>query len=283
MNKKRLFVPVILLMAVMLTAMTFTPFIMGTSTPNVATSTTTAMCTFGPFTYPCSVTTILTNLSTSTTTTSVAGASMNVPTQCEGSFTKTPIIDVQYTVLNDEDSGNHGYWALDNYQKAIVVWQGSGDFTNRFCALVQYLGTGSGGWFGPTYGFQTYIGALSPGFGATELKDGSGSFTGARVATFQGTFLAGSSLKALTGNFGTVDFKGTKADIVAGAPGAQFNATSWLTYYFTNPTSYNDLAWSWVYTYNPPVSWWGTPTSTTNYGRTWVDSSGGVFGDIITS
>lgn len=271
-------------MAVMLTGMTFAPTIMGTSAPNVATTTTSATCTFFGITYPCSVTTILTNLSTSTTTTTVAGASMNVPAQCGSGYTKTPIIDVQYTILNDEDSGNHGYWALDNYQKAIIVWQGNADHIHNFCALVQYLGSGSGGWFGPTYGFQTYAGALSPGFGATELKDGSGSFYGSRVATFTGTFLDAGSLQVRTGTFGPVDFKGTKADIIAGTPGAQFNATSWLTYYFTGVGgSYSDIAWSWVYTYNPPTSWWGTPSSTTNYGRMWVDSNSGIYGDIITS
>jgi hypothetical protein len=199
-----------------------------------------------------------------------------VPEQCGEGYARTPIINVQYTVINDEDSGNHGYWALDNYLKSVIVWQGNADHTHNFCALVQYFGSGSTGfwWWQVNFGFQTFAGAKSPGFGVTEAKDGAGNFYGSRVATFKASLLT-TPLEVKTGSFGTVDFKGTKADIIAGEPGAQFNATSWLTYYFHDVAHYNDVAWSWVYTYtgNPAYGY---------YGQLWVDSSDATFGDILT-
>ena len=33
------------------------------------------------------------------------------------------VIDITHKVVNDEDSGNVGYWALDNYNKHVQVWK----------------------------------------------------------------------------------------------------------------------------------------------------------------
>ena len=33
------------------------------------------------------------------------------------------VLDITHKVTNDEDSGNVGYWALDNYNKHVQVWQ----------------------------------------------------------------------------------------------------------------------------------------------------------------
>jgi len=35
----------------------------------------------------------------------------------------TQVLNLNYHVINDEDSGFHGYWALDHYAKNVQVWQ----------------------------------------------------------------------------------------------------------------------------------------------------------------
>jgi len=33
------------------------------------------------------------------------------------------VLNITYKITNDEDSGNVGYWALENYNRHIQVWQ----------------------------------------------------------------------------------------------------------------------------------------------------------------
>lgn len=93
----------------------------------------------------------------------------------------TLILNINYKVTNDEDSGNVGYWALDNYNKHVQVWQSP---TGTFYAVTRY----NGNW-------NTFAGAQSPGAGTLQSKDASGTFQGGYVATFTGTFTPGTENK----------------------------------------------------------------------------------------
>lgn len=203
-----------------------------------------------------------------------------VPSQCTalpGSlvWSSTPIINVVMTIKNDEDSGFVAYWALDNYQKTIIIWESTSTTPPTFCALVQYAGT-----------WSTFKGALSPQLGTTQTSDGSGHLVGGIVAWFTSAdFLASASTKPLKGDIGTFNFGGTKADILK-APGSQSpNPTyvNYLSFYFGDyaTLTYNEPAWAFTYTYQ----FWAhtyTQQDGIGYGNLWVNANGGSFGDILT-
>jgi hypothetical protein len=124
-------------------------------------------------------------------------------------------LNITYKITNDEDSGNVGYWALDNYNKSVQVWQVP---DGSFYAIAKYEG-----------------------------KDGSGTFHGGYVATFT----ADSCTRAF-GNVGSSDFGGTKADVLLGTYGAgQVGPTvsfDW-TSYFPGFASFVQTSWGWTYKY----------------------------------
>ncbi len=144
------------------------------------------------------------------------------------------IINVTMKVTNDEDSGNLGYWALDNYQKHITVWQTG---PNTFNANVTYAGT-----------WQTFAGTLSPGNGVIEPVNGNGVFVATYDSVFTGTLLQ-TPMESTVGNLGTFDFGGTASDILLGKypsnGGTQVgdtNFVNWASFYFENPaTILNDF------------------------------------------
>src|SRR3989344_8667242 len=74
------------------------------------------------------------------------------------------VLNIKHKVTNDEDSGNVGYWALDNYNKQVQVWQVS---DGTFYAVARYAGD-----------WQTFAGAKSPGAGTVQGNDASGTFQG---------------------------------------------------------------------------------------------------------
>src|SRR5579864_3407263 len=47
------------------------------------------------------------------------------------------MLNINFKVTNDEDSGFAGYWALDNYHKHVQVWQIP---DGSFYAVVRYEG-----------------------------------------------------------------------------------------------------------------------------------------------
>ena len=164
------------------------------------------------------------------------------------------ILNINYKVTNDEDSGFSGYWALDDYEKHIQIWKVP---DGSFYAVVKYEGK-----------FHTFAGASSPQNGATETKDATGKFNGGYVATFTGTF---SPTLTTRGHIGTFDFGGTKADILLGTYGnGQTGSTtpfSYLGSYFTGIGSFNEDPWGWTYQYK---------------NQTWNNFSVGSSGDIVT-
>jgi hypothetical protein len=170
----------------------------------------------------------------------------------------TLVLNVTYKVTNDEDSGNVGYWALANYNKQLQVWQGPDKIT------YYVVGRYTGNW-------QTFAGALSPGSGVTQIRDASGTFEGGYFGTFTftGAFNPG-DFKA-KGNIGTVDFGGTKADVLLGTYGAgqtgPVDAFSVLDTYFPGyGATFSYINWGWTYHYR---------------NQTWNNFDYGTTGDIV--
>lgn len=161
------------------------------------------------------------------------------------------VLNITYNVTNDEDSGNAGYWALDNYNKTIQVWQAP---DGTFYAVARYAGK-----------WQTFAGAMSPGAGVPITKDASGTFEGGWVGTFSAT-----GFTSAFGNIGTYDFGGTKADILLGTYGAgQTGPTTvfdWMSKYFTGVSNFNQSQWGWTYHYRS---------------QTWNNFYYGTTGDIV--
>lgn len=161
------------------------------------------------------------------------------------------VLNITYKVVNDEDSGVVGYWALDNYTKHVQVWQ---EPDGSFYAVARYTGQ-----------WTTFATALSPQIGDTEGSDASGTFEGGYVATLS----AGSFTRAF-GNLGTFDLGGTKADILLGTygNGQTGDATSfdWVSTYFPD-SSFKYVAWGWTYHYR---------------NQTWNNFDYATTGDIVT-
>ncbi len=187
------------------------------------------------------------------------------PSQCGAGFGSAPLANVVMHITNDEDAGPSYYWALDNYQKSIIIWQSTVTPTN-FCTLVQY----SGNW-------HTYTGALSPGTGVTQASDGSGKMVAAYVATFTATLPFNPNGLPTTGSIGHYNFGGNKSDILA-SPSSQIGDTSYvsfLTLYFNGHAAFAYLAASYIYTQGNGLG----------YGNLWVSSpisNADNMGDIIT-
>jgi len=166
-----------------------------------------------------------------------AGSFVNAGDVPSGS---TLVLNITLKVTNDEDSGNVGYWALDNYNRVVQVWQAP---DGSFYAVARYIGK-----------WQTFKGALSPGTGVEQGNDGEGTFEGGYVATFEAT-----GFTSAKGNIGTKNYGGTKADVLigtyAGAPPPGDEQTgpttpfSYLSTYFTGVSDFTYINWGWTYHY----------------------------------
>lgn len=172
-------------------------------------------------------------------------------------------ITISYKVINDEDSGMVGYWALDNYTKTVTVTPTN--ISGQFNITALYDGT-----------FCTFNGSLSPQNGMLESADGCGTMIGGysgyltNVSEFNDSFNATNP----------VDLNGTQSDILkqvyanqTGNP-ASFN---WVDSYFpgADGTHYADYSWGWTYELN---GWnWSSGSN-----QTWVNSGAGNSGDIVT-
>ena len=161
------------------------------------------------------------------------------------------VINTNYKVERDEDSGNVGYWALDNYTKHVQVWQTP---DSKYYTVARYVGK-----------WKTFKGAKSPGAGVTQQEDATGSMRGGYTATF-----AAPSCTPVFGKLEDKDFGGTKADIMLGTYGAgqvgPVAPYSFLSAYCPGYTDFNYEKWGWTYRYENQV---------------WDNSSAGTSGDII--
>jgi hypothetical protein len=148
----------------------------------------------------------------------------------------TKILDVTYTVKNDEDSGVGGYWALDHFNEHLKVWQLT---DGSFYALKTYDGI-----------FAVPTGGSNPADGSyTQIESAFGNIDGGYVATFTGTFAPGS--QPTSGNIGTFNFGGTMSDILLKTYGnGQTGATptfDWTSAYFSGFNNFAQPHWGWSY------------------------------------
>ena len=197
-----------------------------------------------------------------------------------------PIVDISYNVANEEDASMMSwYWALDNYQKTVTVWQTT---PGSYVALVSYDGT-----------FSVPAGAASPVAGTIEPTSGSGIDHSCYVFAFTGTLNPGSFANGnpltTTGFQGTVDVGGTVSDIIASYPGGSSSANpgswDWLSSYFPGTSFFGGgssfLYDTWTYTLTSPTA---TPppapstflSETGIYSSDYVSTFPTVIGDIIT-
>jgi hypothetical protein len=155
-------------------------------------------------------------------------------------------VNITHKVINDEDSGNVGYWALLNYNKHVQVWKVP---DGTYLVIAHYVGK-----------WTTFAGALSPGNGVLQMMDGHGRFKGGYRATFTATDFTGAR-----GYQGVFNFGGTKEDILLGTYGAgQQGATptfDW-TQYFAGFDNFTYLNWGWTYKYKAQ-KWLNFSTATT--------------------
>lgn len=145
---------------------------------------------------------------------------------CDGE----PVINATQEVVNDIDSGHHGYWAYDDYRRVIQAWEVS---TGVYCAVVKYQGS-----------FDGVAGQLSPGKGEaggeplTGAEDGT--LQGGYTATIEGT-LVSDPRWPLRGFVGTTDYEG---DVEAGTrPGA----VDWVSDVYFENSDFSFDWWGWIY------------------------------------
>ena len=189
------------------------------------------------------------------------------------------VLDVTANIINDPDSGNFGYWALDNLTRNMKVWQISIPATsaltyNSYVANISDNGIAT-----------TFAGALSPGAGVIEPNNGVSTITGSEDLTFNAIFTPGSNTVYTNGNvIASFNNKGTSSYILLGTYSNQDKSTyspastfsHYLDEYFTiSSTGINFAAWGDTYTYSvyPP----GNQVMTDN-----SISSPSITGDIIT-
>lgn len=145
--------------------------------------------------------------------------------------TGAPIINVNQKITNDADSGFAGYWALDNLNRTIKVWQVS---DNSFCATVRYSGQ-----------FTSIPGAVSPSGDTSQILTGNerGTFEGGYTATFNGTLRTDSPWSS-NGSVGSFDYACSPVGWAANCTGY----VDWVGQYFTyDSNSFNQPWWGWIY------------------------------------
>jgi len=166
----------------------------------------------------------------------------------------TQVLGITFKVINDEDSGVFGYWALDTINRIVNVWQQP---DGSFFVIATYSGK-----------FTTFAGAVSPNdLGTFESTDASGTFQGGYVATFSAP-----PATSAFGSIGPQDFGGSRADILLGTYASQKGPPtpfSYLDMFFPGwaTNSFIESPWGWVYHY---------------HGQTWCDTSSGITGNIVT-
>lgn len=166
--------------------------------------------------------------------------------ECE--TTGSPVVNVTHKVLNSVDSGLAGYWASEDYNKRIQLWdQGDG----VYCAVVSYEGH-----------FTGVAGQQSPY--NTEPLDGdeNGAFQGGYRGIISGNLLAKPTWST-RGRVSTVDYECTSpVGFKVDCPGS----VNWVDQYFQPGYKFSYDWWGWIY----------------HGGRhgTWVNSSDGNAGDI---
>jgi hypothetical protein len=199
------------------------------------------------------------------------------------SYHATIAMSLTWKVVNDEDRGFAGYWAMDTNVSLLHVWfLKAGPFAGLYYALETYKGN-----------FQVPQGALSPGVTGTtpnaipEPAPGYGTLVGGWAGFVNpdgGTFNA-AGLQTF-GNLGTMNYGGTTSDLLL-TTGQTGDATpfDWVTAYFgASASSYfgdSGYAWGWVYTLNSLFQ--TNPAGSTTSVNQWCIFGTGNYGDIVTA
>jgi hypothetical protein len=172
------------------------------------------------------------------------------------------VVNVTSHVVNDEDSGVCGYWALDHYNKQIAI------YTTSTSGVYFVNETYEGFW-------QTFTGALSPNADCSTLTPLEGTTASGTFEGYAAFYVSGTLSPTMkTGGFiGTFNFGGSQSDVLNLVYSAQKGDTSYtdmLSFYFpggyTFPSGYPSPFY-FAYHYQ---------------GQTWIDASSGITGNIVT-
>ena len=189
------------------------------------------------------------------------------PPSPKGTPKPVMVLNIWWTIQNDEDSGLSGYWALDHDTTTLQVWQMP---DGSFYALKKYTGVFSAP--------QTVIG---PGTAAAALSQSAfGTIQGGYMATFSGTFTPGS--QPTSGYIGTKNYGGTITDVLTAANHGDSTPYDWIAAYFGGPssTAENTFAqphWGWAYLLDHNFVSSTSMNQWCNYNTT----DGGNSGDIL--
>ena len=143
-------------------------------------------------------------------------------------------------IMNDEDSGYQGYWAIDNYTLNVKIWM---EPNETFFFALLYRGTAT-----------TYAGVPAPGVNGTENGKGVAQFSGYAAGWFTGKL---NPSNATHGFLGTSNFGGSPSSL-----GSYSSAT-------TPPRAID-----WLAVYSPGYSLSSETFSFTYFyhGQVWVDA-----------
>jgi len=170
------------------------------------------------------------------------------------------VVNVTAKVMNDADSGACSYWARDNFNKLIKIWRLSDGI---FLVNESFSGF-----------FETPAGAVSPNANCSTLQPTEGTTTG----TFHGTesfvisgAFAPTGVQPTNGFIGMYDFGTTLLELQGTYATQTVNPTytNMLLFYFPGGFSYvpnTPTPFDFVYHYRS---------------QTWIDSSAGLFGNIV--
>lgn len=171
----------------------------------------------------------------------------------------SPIVDVTYKYANAMDSGNYGYWALDNYTENLKIYPTSNPNVYQV-NVTDMNGT-----------FCTFAGLPSPENGTPELDNGCGTIIGG----YNGYLTTSQPLNATIQSLGEIDLGGTQAKLLAqNTTGVSSAYTTWINAYFPGTISPGG---SWSSVFSEPNWGWSYYLQNQN----WVDSSNGITGNMF--
>lgn len=165
-----------------------------------------------------------------------------VPHPAPGS---TLMVNAVVKIINDEDSGYQGYWAIDNYTLNIKIWK---EPNGTFFFAFLYRGTAT-----------TYAGIPAPGTTGVEKDKGVAHFAGYVAGLLSGTF---SPKTAAFGFLGMDNYSGSPSLLGAYSTAtAAPNSVDWLANFTPGYTiisetfslSYFYHGQVWVDAYNVPA------------------------------
>ncbi len=144
------------------------------------------------------------------------------------------VININHQVVNDPDSGFGGiYWAFDEYNRHIQVWQTE---TDTFYVDAKYIGS-----------FTTFEGSVSPQNNVPLPAGIDGNMEGGYQAIITGTLKTDPTYKN-KGNLGQFDYQG---DASGNAPGV----FKWVDAFFNSSYTFSYIWWGWEYRTSQHGTW----------------------------